>query len=99
MVNKDYGRKQRGVDHEMCKCLQFLMTFQDIPGKAKGQIKFVDSGLIVNFTKNPECEGISKPILRAMKEGKDGRLTWNHTWMPLKFCPVCGTAVYAWSEA
>ena len=80
----------------MCKCINELTKSRELSGQ-RGTYRFLDSGLIVDWT-NPEDSGSIRPILRALKEGKDGRLTVNSTWHPIKYCPNCGEAVPGWQE-
>lgn len=74
-----------------CDCIRALQTPTELPGK-KGLYRFLDSGLLMNLQQGTQRRS---PVLRTLKEGKDGRLTVSGTWLEIKFCPVCGQAVEA----
>ena len=73
----------------MCKCLTMLSTPQ---GTNKGyQVHWVDGAILIN---NKSGESRTAPGLRALKEGKDGRLlVCPDFWLEIKFCPLCGSPV------
>ncbi len=52
---------------------------------------FVDSGTIKNMETDQDRKGV--PILRRLKEGRDGRLTVGRDWMEVLYCPNCGAKV------
>lgn len=80
-----------------CACLEALMSWKEIPGQ-KGRFKFIDAGYIYNLARSPSENGSFKPVLRAMKETPQGRLTLQTHWLAVRFCPVCGTEVEEWKE-
>ena len=52
---------------------------------------FLDSGYIVNMDTGV---GMRKPVLRRLKEGRDGRLVVTRPgWLEEKHCPVCGEEI------
>ena len=77
-----------------CGCLNKLMELNEIPGK-KGLYQFVPAGRIMNLKTG---ESLVKPVIYAIRHGKNGYRSLTPHWMPVKFCPACGEEVEAWQE-
>lgn len=55
--------------------------------------KLLDYGHIMNLGNMGE-DGRWAPVLRQLKEGKDGRLSVKHSnWLEVLHCPICGEKV------
>lgn len=79
----------------MCECMDFLTKPQPVEGK-RGMYRFLDIGIMLNM-QTGETE--TKPVLRGLKDGKDGRISLAPAfWMPIKYCPNCGDPVEEWAN-
>lgn len=73
----------------MCGCMDALTKIQEFEG-VKSNFKFLDTGRIINLEANTERIA---PVLRALREGKNGHLNVGQPWIEIKFCPLCGLKI------
>jgi len=81
----------------MCKCLAYLTSWQTVEGWKGGPFRWIDTGKVLDILQG-QIDEVGRPVLYAMKETKAGRMALTTHWMPVKFCPNCGSPVAAWAE-
>lgn len=72
-----------------CGHIEALTKTGTVEG-VRGTGVFLDTGNVLNFASGLERQ---MPVLRFLRETKNGGLSVTSTWMEVKFCPMCGVPV------